>query len=416
MGSGEMSDVLFLSHRMPYPPNKGDKIRAWNVLKHLAQNHRVHLATFIDAPEDVQQIPFLQSICSSVFWRKLDPKFAMMRSLTSLYKGAPLTKGYFGDERFRAGVLRTMRRHQPSLIYAFSSAMLPYVVKDSGCPVIVDLVDVDSEKWREYAAASSGLSRWVYAREARTLLELEREGAQLAHSVLLVSRPEAELFKTLAPELTDRIHAVGNGVDTEYFNNALGFPNPFGGRPAIVFTGLMDYRPNVDAMIWFVRNVMPSLRSHPSSPTLWIVGAHPARSVRALAGDDIYVTGGVRDVRPYLRHAKAVVAPLKIGRGIQNKVLEAMAMGAPVVATPQALECLDKCKANELLSAQDPLDFARKIIAILDGKFSKMGARARARVAKDYRWEESLAFLDQVLASATRAQSVELETASDPVG
>src|SRR5690242_7646694 len=234
-----MSDVLFLSHRIPYPPNKGDKIRAWNVLKHLAQRHRVHLATFIDAPEDIQEVSFLESICSSVFWRKLDPRLAMVRSLTSLYKGAPLTNGYFGDARFRAGVLQTMRRHRPSLIYAFSSAMLPYVVKDSGAPVVVDLVDVDSEKWRQYAAASSGLSRWVYAREGRTVLELEREGAQLAHSVLLASRPEAELFKKLAPDLADRIHALGNGVDTEYFSNALSFPNPFGQRPAVVFTGLM---------------------------------------------------------------------------------------------------------------------------------------------------------------------------------
>jgi sugar transferase (PEP-CTERM/EpsH1 system associated) len=299
-----------------------------------------------------------------------------------------------------------MKRYQPSLIYAFSSAMLPYVAKESGCRVIVDLVDVDSEKWRQYAAASSGLSRWVYAREGRTLLELEREGAQLAHSVFLVSRPEAELFKKLAPEIADRIHAVVNGVDTKYFNRALNFPNPFGARAAIVFTGLMDYRPNVDAMVWFVRNVMPKLRSHPNSPTLWIVGANPARSVRALAGDDVYVTGHVRDVRPYLRHANAVVAPLQIGRGIQNKVLEAMAMGAPVVVTPQALEGLDKCKADELLAAEDPSDLARKVIAIVNGKFPKMGARARARVATDYRWEDSLAVLDQVLASGSPAQSI----------
>ena len=395
-----MGDVLFLSHRIPYPPNKGEKIRAWNVLKHLAQNNRVHLATFIDAPEDLQEVSFLESICSTVFWRKLDPKRAMMRSLTSLYTGAPLTKGYFGDRRFRAGVLRTMKRYQPSLIYVFSSAMLPYVVKDSGCRVVVDLVDVDSEKWRQYAAASSGLSRWMYAREGRTLLELEREGARSAHSVLLVSRPEAELFKKLAPELADRIHAFVNGVDTEYFNNTLSYPDPFGSRPAIVFTGLMDYRPNVDAMIWFVHNVMPGLRLHPSSPALWIVGANPARPVRALAGDDVYVTGGVPDVRPYLRHARAVVAPLQIARGIQNKVLEAMAMGASVVATPQALEGLDKCEADELLTAQNPSDFARKVMAILDGKFTKMGARARARMAKDYRWEQSLALLDQVLVSA----------------
>jgi sugar transferase (PEP-CTERM/EpsH1 system associated) len=225
-----------------------------------------------------------------------------------------------------------------------------------------------------------------------------------------VSRAEAELFKKLAPDIADRIHAVCNGVDAEYFTNALSFPNPFGRRPAIVFTGFMDYKPNVDAMIWFVRNVMPGIRSHPSSPALWIVGANPSRPVRALAGEDVYVTGRVRDVRPYLRYASAVVAPLQIGRGIQNKVLEAMAMGAPTVATPQALEGLDKCKADELLTAETPSDFARKVIAILDGKFPEMGAQARARVAQNYRWEESLAFLDKLLAPHTQAPAIGLET------
>jgi glycosyltransferase involved in cell wall biosynthesis len=182
----------------------------------------------------------------------------------------------------------------------------------------------------------------------------------------------------------------------------LDFPNPFGKRPAIVFTGSMDYWPNIDAMTWFVGEVMPRLRSHPGSPCLWIVGANPTKSVRALAGDDIYVTARVADVRPYLYHASAVVAPLRIGRGIQNKVLEAMAMGAPLVVTPQAREGLEQCRDDELFTADAPEDFATALAEILDGKFPHMGARARARVTADYSWEDSLAALDQILAPPRR--------------
>ena len=392
-------DVLFLSHRIPYPPDKGDKIRAWNILRHLASKYRVHLATFVDDPEDVRHIAYLESVCETVFWRKLNPTLARVRSLSCLLSGAPLTQGYFGDARFRAGVRETIRRYQPRLIYVFSSAMVPYVAKANGTRVVVDLVDVDSEKWRQYAATSSGLSRWVYAREGRTLLELEREGARLGEAVLLVSRPEAELFKRLAPDLATRVHAVRNGVDTEYFDNQLNLPDPFSGRPAIVFTGLMDYRPNIDAMTWFVQDVMPRVRSHPSAPSFWIVGSNPTKAVQALAGEDVHITGRVPDVRPYLRYASAVVAPLRIGRGIQNKVLEAMAMGAPVVVTPQAREGLDQCNADELLTANDPAAFANALVAILDGKFPNIGARARERAINDYRWQDSLAVLDQVLAA-----------------
>src|SRR5438067_1165006 len=150
-----MIDVLFLSHRIPYPPDKGDKIRAWHILRHLANKHRVHLATFIDAAEDVREVAHLESVCHNVFWQKLDPRLATVRSLGGLLTGSPLTKGYFGNARFRTGVREIIRQHKPQLIYVFSSAMLPYVVKESGSRIVLDLVDVDSEKWRQYAAASS---------------------------------------------------------------------------------------------------------------------------------------------------------------------------------------------------------------------------------------------------------------------
>ena len=392
-----MGDILFLAHRIPYPPDKGDKIRSWNVLQHLASRHRVHLGVFVDDPDDVGGIARLEEICASVFWRPLSPRLARLRSLTSLVRGASLTQGYFGDARFRAGVDRIIARHKPSLFYVFSSAMAPYIAHHHGARVIIDMVDVDSEKWRQYAETSSGLTRLVYAREGRLLLALERQAAAAADAVLFVSRAEAELFRRLAPEAASRTGYVDNGVDIEHFSPSLTFPDPFGERPAIVFTGAMDYRPNVEAMTWFVGQVLPRLRTHPTAPCLWIVGSKPSRAVRALAGPDVRVTGWVPDVRPYLSHARVVVAPLQIARGIQNKVLEAMAMGAAVVVTPQAREGLDRCRDDELLTAATPAAFADAVSCILGGEAGQVGARARACVIRDYGWPKSFAALDRLV-------------------
>ena len=263
--------------------------------------------------------------------------------------------------------------------------------------MILDMVDVNSEKWRQYAETASGPARAIYRREGRTLLALERRAAARADAVLLVSRAEAELFASLAPETAARTHHVGNGVDFAYFDPSLAFADPLGARPALVFTGAMDYRPNVEAMAWFVEHVMPRLRARAASPCLWIVGSNPSRAVLALAGPDVQVTGRVPDVRPYLKYARVAVAPLRIGRGIQNKVLEAMAMAVTVVATPQAREGIDACADGELLTATTPADFAAAIGSVLDGEAGPIGARARARVARDYGWDASLAGLDRLL-------------------
>src|SRR4051812_43542436 len=392
-----MKDILFLAHRIPYPPDKGDKIRAWNVLRHLAERYRVHLATFIDAPEDVAGGGHLERICASGVWRELSPRRARLRSLAGLLHGAPLTQFYFGDRRLHGAVAQLVDAHEPALVYVFSSAMAPYVPDRRGARVIFDMVDVDSEKWRQYAETSSGPARMIYRREGRTLLALERQAAASADAVLLVSRAEAELFASLAPEAAARTHAVGMGVDLAAFDPSHPFANPLDDRPAIVFTGVMNYRPNVEAMVWFVQHVMPLLRARAAAPCLWIVGMNPSRAVLALASPDVRVTGRVPDVRPYLKHARVAVAPLQIGRGVQTKVLEAMAMGVPVVATPQAREGLDACTDDEILTAASPADFAAAIGRVLDGGGGSIGMRARARVVSDFGWEASLARLDRLI-------------------
>jgi len=392
-----MDDLLFLAHRIPYPPDKGDKIRAWHVLRHLASRYRIHLATFIDTPDDTRHIERLREVCTSVFWRPLFPKMARLYSLRGVLTGASLTEGYFGDPRFRAGVDQIIAQYQPKIHYVFSSSMAPYGISRIGARVILDLVDVDSQKWGQYAQAGSWFTRFLYRREQRTLLELERRSARNADVVTLVTPAEAELFATLAPESADKIQSIGNGVDIDYFDPSQEFFNPLGKSPGIVFTGAMDYRPNIEAMLWFAREVMPLLRRFPQPPCLWIVGANPTRAVRALAGPDIRVTGRVADVRPYLRHARVVVVPLHIARGIQNKVIEAMAMGSAIIVTPQIQESLSHSVDDVLLTAETPPEFVDAIAAVMGGARANLGKRARQYADRHFRWGHALARLDRAL-------------------
>jgi len=416
-----MRDILFLAHRIPYPPDKGEKIRAWNILRYLASRHRVHLGIFIDVPEDVRHVDKLKSICASVFWQPLSPRLATLRSLRGLLTGKSLTQAYFGDAKFRSNVDEIVARHKPDVFYVFSSAMAPYVAHHrSAARIIVDMVDVDSEKWRQYAQMMRWPARSIYKREGRSLLALERQAAEGSDAVIFVTRAEATLFSRLAPEANGHTHSLSNGVDVDYFDPSLDYANPLGDRPAIVFTGVMDYRPNVDAMTWFVGHVMPLLRDQPNPPQFWIVGANPNRAVRSLAGTDVRVTGRVADVRPYLSHAKVVVAPLRIARGVQNKVLEAMAMGKAVVVTPQIRQTLDYCGGDEVLTAGSAEEFAEAVQSVLLNGATQIGQLARKRVARHYHWQSSFALIDELIepraSGSGNADSTALATALSDVG
>jgi len=264
------------------------------------------------------------------------------------------------------------------------------------------MVDVDSEKWRAYAAATGGPKRLVWAREARTLLAFERRAAAQFDRTLLVSMQEAQAFATLAPEAASRIDWVENGVDVARFDPECDWPDPFAaGSPAIVFTGTMDYRPNVEAVSFFATEVMPRLASLSPAPHFHIVGASPSPAVRALAElPRVHVTGSVPDMRPYLAHAAVAVAPLRIARGIQNKVLEAMAMATPVVVSPQALEGIDAVPGSELVLAEDAAAFVDAVATLLAGQDSAaaaIGAAARAKVQRRYSWSSNLACIGESL-------------------
>ena len=397
-----MNELLFLGHRIPYPPNKGDKIRSWNILKYLTQHYRVHLGCFIDDPADEKHRTTLEEICESCKFVRLNPTLSRLRSLSALLTGAPLTLPYFWNAELAKWAEDLLRQRDVRQIFVFSSSMAQYAMGDeaeAACRV-VDFVDIDSDKWRQYAGAKSWPASWIYGREGRKLLEFERKIAATSHASLFVSEAEAGMFRDLAPESADKVGAMNNGVDFDYFDPAAALDSPFlGDGETLVFTGAMDYWANVDAVTWFAKEVFPGIRTKRPAAEFWIVGARPAAQVTALdALPGVHVTGSVPDVRPYIRYAKIVVAPLRLARGIQNKVLEAMAMARPVVASPEALEGIDTEIGSEIIRADGAAEFVNKIISQFDATDSDLiGERARSRVVNNYGWSSNLEGLKTLL-------------------
>jgi sugar transferase (PEP-CTERM/EpsH1 system associated) len=397
-----MVTILFLTQRIPYPPNKGEKIRPYQFLNHWTKHHKVHLGCFIDDPEDLQHRALLRERCASTYFARLHPKLALVRASGAFLTNEPLSLRYYRDRGLARWVRRVMATEKPECAVVFSSAMAQYLLGAIPPPsrVLMDFADVDSEKWAEYAATRTFPAREVYRREARQLLRFDRRVARQADASIFVTEPEATLFRELAPEVKEKVLVIPNGVDSAYFSpeNA-GLDPKCGGAPIIVFTGRMDYWPNVDAVVWFSDTVLPRLRDRFPNATFLIVGAQPSATVLALGHrPGIVVTGTVPDVRPYVGYADAVVAPMRIGRGIQNKVLEGMAMARPVIVTPQALEGIDAVADTHLLLARDGDGFVRSVERIMDPVFAKtVGAAARQRAIELYEWADSLAKYDRLL-------------------
>jgi sugar transferase (PEP-CTERM/EpsH1 system associated) len=392
-------DLLLLIHRIPYPPNKGDKIRSYHLLKHLAQHYRVHLGTFVDDEDDWQHQPTVEKLCASSHFGRLNPLTARVRSLGALLGNRSLSLDYYHDKAMQAWAERTVAQHQISRILVFSSAMAQYAEAYPNARRVVDFVDVDSDKWRQYAEKKPWPMSWLYRHEATQLLAYERKVARECDASLFVSAPEADLFRKLAPESDARIGFFNNGVDTEYFSPERHYDSPYKpGERALVFTGAMDYWPNIDAVQWFASEVFPQLVAENPALRFYIVGARPSPAVQALAQQTgVVVTGTVPDVRPYIAHGEIAVAPLRVARGIQNKVLEAMAMGRPVIVSGQALEGIEAEAGRELLLAEDAPAFIQTIRAQLAQPDNAVGAAARANVQRTYSWPSKLARIETML-------------------
>ena len=394
-----MRDSLLLCHRLPFPPNKGDKIRSHALLCHLARRGPVHLACFVDEEADFRHLDEVRRLAGGdCHFEALGKGAKAWRSLAGLAGGQPLTTACFGSRRLQAWVDRTLQEHPIRDAVVFSSAMAPYLLGANPSRVLFDMVDIDSDKWRQYAARSQGALKWLYAREAEKLQALECEAAKAFGCTLLASDFEAEAFRQIAPASAFKTLGWTNGVDLEKFSPA-GFENPFPpGQPAIVMTGRMDYRPNHEGAAWFAKEVLPRIAARVPAAHVYFVGGGPPPSLKAVAGPGISVTGQVADVRPYLQFAQAVIAPLHIARGIQNKVLEAMAMAKPLVATRDATRSLGVEAGTHLWIENEPEKFAQAVLQALQGPDRDRIARNGRNYVEDHHgWPSLFAQLDRHL-------------------
>ncbi len=399
--------LMFLSHRPPFPPDKGEKIRAWHVLRHLARDFDIHLGCVANDPADLAELGPLRALCADVAAVPVSRRAQTARAVLRARPGYPLMPGFYASSTLRRWVDATMARQSIDLIYIYTVAMAPYVERQPRHRKILDAVDIDSEKWRQYAADSAWPMRALWAREARTLLAYERRAASASAATLFVSAAEADHFTSLAPEARN-VDFVENGVDLAHFSPAHHFPRPLSHPgPALVFTGHMDYAPNAEAVIWFANRIMPRILAAVPAAQFWIVGANPGAEVQRLGRHEgVTVTGRVPDTRPFMAHAAACVCPLRLARGIQNKVLEGMAMGRPVIATPQAFLGIRAVPGRDLLVAETEAGFAEAVLAVLRGEHAAMGDAARAAMQAGYSWDAALSRLDttieRVLGSGAR--------------
>ena len=392
-----MANVLFLSHRLPYPPNKGDKVRSYHVLKHLVARHRVTLGTFMDDPADEQYLPEVRAMCADLHVSRLRPVQAMARSTRALVTREALSLAYYRDRPLSDWVRQLRGSGHIDALLVFSSSMLPYS-REFSAPMVVDFADVESEKWAEYGRTRAWPMSWVYRREGRMLRATEREGAARSRWSLFATEAEAALFRRIAPESADRVEVMGNGVDSAYFAPCEDRPSPYADDEIpFVFIGTMDYWPNIDAVKWFVKDMLPSLQRRWPGLRLYVVGRNPTPAVLRLASDTVRITGTVPDVRPFVQHARAVVAPVRLARGIQNKVLEAMAMGRPVVATQRCVQAIDAQVDEHLLAADDAAGFVRELSGLLESptRAARIGKAARERIVARYGWGPRLSGLDR---------------------
>jgi sugar transferase (PEP-CTERM/EpsH1 system associated) len=411
-----MDELLLLAHRLPYPPDKGDKIRSFELLRHLRQRYAVHLGCFIDDPADRQHIPTVAAMCASTWIGELRPGRARLRSLAALPAGGSLSFRYFRDHRLARWVAQLRATRPIAVELAYSSPMAAYL---EGAPAgtlrIADLVDLDSEKWRQYARHHHGPRRWLYGLEGRRLAGAEVALTQRLDAVVLCAPREAADLRRRPGVQGERVAVVGNGVDLGYFDPKAmpgGHEAIAGEAPLLVFTGMMDYWANIDGVSWFAHEILPRLQSRRPGIRFAIVGARPTPEVRRLARrQGITVTGRVPDVRPWLAAATVVVAPLRIARGIQNKVLEAMAMARPVVATSAALAGIEAQPGTDLVAADDPDTFATAIDLLLmsETRRRQLGFRARQVVEQRYAWPARLRALDELLTRCPGAQAPAFE-------
>ena len=390
--------ILFLAQRFPYPPNKGDKLRSFNQIKHLSLSHDISLVCLSDTETDLSLAEEMNRYCRSVDVIFHSRGKSRINSLMGLFSTKPLTLSHFRSRKLETVVNRKLEEEQFDLVFVYCSSMAQYVEHVRHCPVIIDFVDVDSEKWRQYSRFSKFPMSLVYRLESKRLRTYERSLSEKFRHCFFVSEKEAEDFRTFAAPSAS-IDSLPNGVDGKTFTPS---NDPYD-RNSVVFTGAMDYFANVEAVLYFVDQIMPIILTRVPQLRFHIVGSNPDKEICRLPEkySNISVTGRVDSVRPYVVNSSVFVAPMRIARGVQNKILEAMAMGVPVVSTSLGFEGINAIPGRDIFVEDTPEAFANQVVQLMTDPRLRLRTAQYARNVVDtfYDWQANLSKLDTLLST-----------------
>ena len=394
--------VLFLTHRLPYAPNRGDRIRAYYILKALRSHASASLVSLVHDDDEGARVGELKGLVDAVFVARVPGVRRYLAAGSTLPTSRPLTHALLASSGVRPAIAQALRAGKPDVVLAYCSGIARYALDPplGSLPLVVDMVDVDSRKWAALAERAAAPMSWVYRRETRTLSSFERRLTAHAAGTTVVTEREREALAAIAPGA--RIIVAPNGVNVADFAPV----RPPAASTDVVFCGVMNYAPNVEGAVWLARDVWPLVRARVPSARLRLVGASPAPRVVALSGlPGVEVTGTVPDVRPYLWEASASAAPLHTARGIQNKVLEAIAAGLPVVVTPVVAEGLPGDVLQAYRVAADAQSFADRLIELLEQSPDARRAIAASANLAALGWDRSLQPLIDLLVEAAGKRS-----------
>lgn len=386
--------ILYVCHRFPFPPNRGGKIRPFNMIKHLSRRHEVTVASLARSPEEAEAGKGIAPYCHAYLMETVSPAGAFARMVLGAPTPRPASMAYFRAPRLKRRIRAELARTQFDLIFVHCSSAAQYVAEVNGILRILDFGDMDSQKWLDYGRFHSFPASAVYWLEGRKLRRAEADLARAFDLCTCTTRAEFETFQSYGVDTP--ADWFPNGVDLDHFHPGNEPYDP----DEIVFVGRMDYFPNQQGVLDFCTEVLPRIQARRPTARFTVVGANPSPAIRRLgerAG--VTVTGTVPDVRPYVRRAALAVAPLKIARGTQNKILESLAMGVPVVASDLAARGIDAVPGEHLLTAATPEAFAARVLELLEdpSERRRLARAGRARVESHHTWAASMRKLDSII-------------------
>ncbi|WNM63982.1 TIGR03087 family PEP-CTERM/XrtA system glycosyltransferase [Candidatus Nitrospira neomarina] len=390
-------NILFVCHRFPYPPNRGGKIRPFHMIKHLSDKHRVVVATLAETHQELEQGSEIRQYCAEVIAEVVPPSLRWVQAFGALPTRTPSSAAYFWSPRLFQRIREVSESIKFDMVLVHCAFVAPYVSELPGCFKVLDFGDIDSMKWTDYATWRAFPLNLGYALEAKKLRSFEQEMAKRFDHCLVTTTGEWKEYDNL--KVPTPCGVIPNGVDTSYFSMKNG-NEPIARDATIVFLGRMDYFPNVDGALFFAEEVFPIIQKELPHAQFLVVGADPAKSIRKLGElPNVTVTGTVPDVRPFLRNATLTVAPLRIARGTQNKILESIAMGLPVVATPQAARGIQAKEDEHLFVSATPEDFAHRVIQLLKNPSLRvrLANAAKKQIQKTHSWDSSMKSLDKLI-------------------